>query len=168
MHLKETSLKTQSHITESKDTCSHNIIMSVLHLTSGSTCPPLQPGVLRLYSMKFCPWAQLTRLVLAHKNIPHEVVNIHLKKKPEWFFDKSALGRVPCLEKDGRIVFDSAICNIYLDSVYPQNKLIADDPYERAQMQMWMERFASTSSPPIGSLVWSGPDADKVSEGSLI
>lgn len=36
--------------------------------------------------MKFCPYAQRTRLVLNAKGIPHDVVNINLKDKPEWYF----------------------------------------------------------------------------------
>ena len=35
----------------------------------GETLPPLSPGVLRLYSMAFCPFAERTRLVLAAKGI---------------------------------------------------------------------------------------------------
>lgn len=38
-------------------------------LCIGSALPPLENGKLRLYSMRFCPFAQRTRLVLAHKNI---------------------------------------------------------------------------------------------------
>ena len=44
--------------------------MSQLAYTAGSTFPPLTPGVVRLYSMRFCPYSQRVRLVLAAKNIP--------------------------------------------------------------------------------------------------
>ena len=51
------------------------VSLSHVHLTAfsyllGSTCPEVKPGVLRLYSMRFCPYAQRTRLVLAAKRIP--------------------------------------------------------------------------------------------------
>lgn len=36
---------------------------------AGSTFPPLSPGTPRLYSMRFCPFAQRARLVLAHKRV---------------------------------------------------------------------------------------------------
>ena len=46
--------------------------------------------------------------------------------------------------------------------MYPQNKVIPDDPYERAQMQMWMERFVSKAVSPIATLGWGGDDPEKV------
>ena len=46
------------------------------------------------------------------------------------------------LEKDGHIVYESGICDDYLDEIYPENKLTPEDPYERAQMKILMERFS--------------------------
>jgi len=40
------------------------------HLKSGSECPPLKENQLRLYGMRFCPYVQRAKLVLAAKNIP--------------------------------------------------------------------------------------------------
>jgi hypothetical protein len=45
--------------------------MSLKHLEAGSKCPKIDNGVLRLYSMKYCPYAQRSRLVLLAKNIPY-------------------------------------------------------------------------------------------------
>ncbi|XP_062602424.1 pyrimidodiazepine synthase-like [Saccostrea cucullata] len=108
----------------------------------GSKAPTLENGVLRVYSMRFCPFAQRSLLVLAHKNIPHEVVNINLKSKPEWFLQKNPLGKVPVLEQDDKIVYESLICCDYLDQVYPQNKLTPEDPYRQAQDKMLVEHFS--------------------------
>ena len=138
--------------------------MSVLHLRTGSKCPPLKPGVIRLYSMKYCPFAQSTRLVLAHKNLKYELVNIHLKAKPEWYSEKSALGKTPCLEIGDKKIFDSTICNYYLDAAYPGNKLVPDDPYERAVMEMWIERYNSTVNGPYAYLCWTDADAEKLAD----
>ena len=44
--------------------------MSLKHLPTGSPFPKHEAGVLRLYSMKYCPYAERARLVLAAKKIP--------------------------------------------------------------------------------------------------
>lgn len=107
---------------------------------TGSSYPEREPGVVRLYSMRFCPYVKRTRLVLDHKNIPYEVVNINLKRKPEWYIENiNCLGLVPSIETDDVIVFDSVIINEYLDSVYPENKLLHSDPYKAAKDKMLLE-----------------------------
>lgn len=40
------------------------------HLKAGSECPTLDENQLRLYGMRFCPYVQRAKLVLAAKNIP--------------------------------------------------------------------------------------------------
>ncbi|MCP6606353.1 glutathione S-transferase N-terminal domain-containing protein, partial [Klebsiella pneumoniae] len=65
-------------------------------LGKGSAPPgPVPEGQIRVYSMRFCPFAQRTLLVLKAKGIRHEVININLKNKPEWFFKKNPIGLVP-------------------------------------------------------------------------
>lgn len=49
--------------------------------------PPRQEGLLRLYSMQFCPYAHRARLVLKAKGVPHDIVNINLAEKPEWYLN---------------------------------------------------------------------------------
>jgi glutaredoxin len=41
-----------------------------MYSSLGSECPPLKENQLRLYNMRFCPYAQRAKLVLAAKNIP--------------------------------------------------------------------------------------------------
>ncbi|XP_075204655.1 glutathione S-transferase omega-1-like isoform X2 [Anomaloglossus baeobatrachus] len=113
-------------------------------LAKGSAAPgPVPEGVIRLYSMRFCPFAQRARLVLAAKGIKHEIVNINLKNKPDWFFEKSPLGLVPSIEtSDGKIIYESPIVCDYLDEVFPKNKLTPADPYEKAQQKILLEKFS--------------------------
>ncbi|XP_035680455.1 glutathione S-transferase omega-1-like [Branchiostoma floridae] len=109
----------------------------------GSACPPPPgPGKLRLYSMRFCPYAQRTRLFLAAKGIEHETINIHLKQKPKWFLlEKNPVGKVPVLEKDGEMVFESLVCNEYLDHAYPEHCLTPRDPVEKMRQSMLLSVF---------------------------
>ena len=62
-----------------------------------------------------------------------------MKNKPDWFLEKNPLGLVPVLEQDGKIVYESVICNEYLDDVYPQGKLTPEDHYRRAQDKILLE-----------------------------
>lgn len=132
------------------------------HLTSGSECPPLKSGVLRCYSMKFCPYAQRTRLVLAAKGIPHEIVNINLKTKPEWYVAKSVTGgKVPALELDGNFVPESLLTSDLLEELYPEPALYPADPWQKAQDRVMIELFG-----PIISLLYkmygAKGDAEKI------
>ncbi|ELK04976.1 glutathione S-transferase omega-1 [Pteropus alecto] len=121
---------------------------SARSLEKGSAPPgPVPEGLIRLYSMRFCPYAQRTRLVLKAKGIRHEIININLKNKPEWFFKKNPFGLVPVLENSkGQLVCDSAIICEYLDEAYPGKKLLPEDPYEKACQKMSFELFSKVPS----------------------
>ncbi|NXP07903.1 GSTO1 transferase, partial [Thinocorus orbignyianus] len=116
-------------------------------LGKGSAAPgPVPEGVIRLYSMRFCPYAQRTRMVLRAKGISHEVININLKNKPDWFFEKNPFGLVPVLETaKGQLIYESPITCEYLDDAFPGKKLQPSDPYERALQKMFFEHFAKVT-----------------------
>ncbi|XP_037255191.1 glutathione S-transferase omega-1-like [Falco rusticolus] len=113
-------------------------------LGKGSAAPgPVPEGVIRLYSMRFCPFAQRARLVLRAKGISYEVININLKNKPDWFFEKNPFGLVPVLETSkGQLIYESPITCEYLDEAFPGKKLMPSDPYERAFQKMLLEHFS--------------------------
>uniref|UniRef100_A0A8D0KRL1 Glutathione S-transferase omega n=1 Tax=Strix occidentalis caurina TaxID=311401 RepID=A0A8D0KRL1_STROC len=113
-------------------------------LGKGSAAPgPVAEGLIRLYSMRFCPFAQRTRLVLRAKGISHEIININLKNKPDWFFEKNPFGLVPVLETSkGQLIYESPITCEYLDEAFPGKKLMPSDPYERAFQKMLLEQFS--------------------------
>ncbi|XP_072533096.1 glutathione S-transferase omega-1-like [Salminus brasiliensis] len=110
----------------------------------GSCAPgPVPKGQIRIYSMRFCPFAQRTRLVLQAKGINYETVNIDLKEKPEWYLEKNPLGLVPTLEMpNGKVIYESPITCEYLDEVYPEKKLLPSDPFEKAQQKMLLEDYS--------------------------
>lgn len=116
--------------------------MSTKHLATGSVAPPRVPGKLRLYSMKYCPYAQRVHLVLDAKQIPYDVVYINLTNKPEWFLEKNPMGKVPCIElEDGEILYESLIIAEYLDAAYPKKKLYPSDPLAIAKDKLLIEKF---------------------------
>ncbi|XP_069317171.1 glutathione S-transferase omega-1 isoform X2 [Eulemur rufifrons] len=118
--------------------------VSARSLGKGSAPPgPVPEGLIRVYSMRFCPFAERTLLVLKAKGIPHEVININLKNKPEWLFKKNPAGLVPVLENSkGQLICESVITCEYLDEAYPGKKLVPEDPYEKACQKMLLELFS--------------------------
>ncbi|NP_001165916.1 glutathione S-transferase O2 isoform 1 [Nasonia vitripennis] len=98
--------------------------MSKLHLGPGSEQPPRVDGKVRLYSMKYCPFAHRVILALSFKKIPHDIVNINLKAKPEWYLQIHPEGKVPALvDLDGNVVVDSTVIVNYLEEKYPDPTL---------------------------------------------
>ncbi|KAM9727706.1 glutathione S-transferase omega-1-like [Menidia menidia] len=113
----------------------------------GSAAPgPVPKDQIRIYSMRFCPFAQRTRLVLHAKGIKHDTVNINLKDKPDWFLEKNPLGLVPTLETPaGEIIYESPITCDYLEEVYPEKKLLPSSPFAKAQQKMMLEHFSKVT-----------------------
>ncbi|XP_050351610.1 pyrimidodiazepine synthase-like [Nymphalis io] len=109
-----------------------SINFNTKHLKKGDPLPPYN-GKLRIYNMRYCPYAQRTILALNAKQIDYEVVNINLVEKPEWLIRKSALGKVPSIEiKEDVCIYESLITVEYLDEVYPQRPLLPKDPVKKA------------------------------------
>ncbi|XP_053666841.1 pyrimidodiazepine synthase-like [Anopheles marshallii] len=117
------------------------------HLAKGSTPPELpNDGKLRLYSMRFCPYAQRVHLMLDAKKIPYHAIYINLSEKPEWYLEKNPLGKVPALEvpgKEGVTLYESLVLSDYIEEAYSaqQRKLYPTDAFRKAQDRILIERF---------------------------
>lgn len=120
--------------------------MSRKHLAKGSVEPPRTEGILRLYSMEYCPYAQRPRLVLKAKGIPFETVNINLTEKPEWYFKIHPEGKVPALLDNGKITIESLDISDYLDEKYPQNPLYSSDPKIKQHEKELIQKIAPVVS----------------------
>lgn len=96
-----------------------------------------------LYSNGICAYSQRVHLVLNAKKIAYQTIYVDVFNKPDWFTQKSPLGRVPVLElpdKTGPII-DSLIIVDYLDDKYPENKLYPSDLFRRARDKVLIFRF---------------------------
>jgi glutathione S-transferase len=120
--------------------------MSSKHLATGSTLPPAKDGILRIYSMRFCPYAQRALLVADAKGIPHDVVNANLKQKPEWLLERNPAGKVPTIDTPKGSLYESLVVADYLDEVYPTHPLNSPDPFQRALDRIWIENFSNIVS----------------------
>jgi glutathione S-transferase len=48
---------------------------------------------------------------------------------------------VPTIVHDGRVVYESAVIDEYLDDVFPDPPLRPADPWERARMRIWVKQL---------------------------
>lgn len=96
---------------------------------------------LTLVSHNLCPYVQRAIIVLGEQSIPHERRYIDLADKPDWFREISPLGKVPLLQVDGTVIFESAVICEYLDEITP-GSLHPVDPLQKAHHRAWVE-FAS-------------------------
>lgn len=104
----------------------------------------------RLVSHHLCPYVQRVAIALAERGESFERVNIDLAHKPDWFLRLSPLGKVPLLQVEGRVLFESAAILEFLEDTLPR-KLHPADPASRAEHRGWME-FGSAVLNSIGSL----------------
>lgn len=104
---------------------------------------------LHLVSHHLCPYVQRAVIVLAEKGIKHERTYIDLSNKPDWFTEKSPLGRVPILEVDDSVLFESQVIAEYLDEITP-GSLHPDDALEKARHRAWIEYGSETLSAIAG------------------
>jgi len=91
------------------------------------------------------PWATLrsthaskTKVVLEEKGLPYRIENLRpglLWKKPPEMLARHPLGKVPYIDDDGLILFDSTVINEYLEERYGPPRLMPIDPVLRAKVR---------------------------------
>jgi len=98
----------------------------------------MESVMLTLVSFDLCPYVQRAAIVLAEKGIPFERRDVDLANKPDWFRAISPLGKVPLLQVDGEVLFESAVIVEYLDETCGA-RLHSEDALVRARHRAWME-----------------------------
>jgi glutathione S-transferase len=97
---------------------------------------------LTLISHHLCPYVQRVAIALTERGVAFEQVYIDLAAKPDWFVALSPLGKVPLLQVDGVVLFESSVICEYLEDTLPQ-PLHPADPLARARHRGWMELGSS-------------------------
>jgi glutathione S-transferase len=103
------------------------------------------------------PNPRRVRIFLAEKNLSIPLVHVPMREgahKSAEFKAKNSLGQVPVLElDDGSTLSESiAICR-YLEELHPSPALFGNDPWQRAQVEMWTRRIELALANRVGA-VW--------------
>jgi glutathione S-transferase len=110
------------------------------------------PNVPLLCSFEGCPFAQTARITLVHKNIKFRRAEVEvfnksataMAEKPDWFLKLSPRGRVPVLIHHGRVLYESACIDQYLDEVFTGPKMMPEDAGLRALVRVWLSQASAT------------------------
>ncbi|MGC3981007.1 MAG: glutathione S-transferase N-terminal domain-containing protein [Steroidobacteraceae bacterium] len=86
-------------------------------------------------------WSHRTRLVIAEKGLPVELVDIQGGNLPEDLLDLNPYNSVPTLVDRNLVLYDSRIIIEYLDERFPHPPLMPIDPIMRAQFRLAMYRI---------------------------
>ncbi len=92
----------------------------------------------KLISFKVCPFVQRSVILLKEKGVDYDIEYIDVYNPPEWFLKLSPTGKVPIMQVEGTVLFESAVINEYIDEVYPP-QIHPADPLLKAQNRAWIE-----------------------------
>lgn len=97
-------------------------------------------------------------LCLAEKGLDYEshYVDLHnFEQHSEEFVAINPNGQVPVLVHDGAVISESTVINEYLDEVFPEVRLVPDNPVERAKMRIWSKFVDEYFCPALSKIGWS-------------
>lgn len=86
------------------------------------------------------PFVRKTRVYFAEKGIPYDLDPVIPFAPPADWKTKSPLGRIPCLEHDGRFLPDSSVICQYVEKLHPTPPLYPNDPWEYGRA-LWFEEY---------------------------
>jgi glutathione S-transferase len=93
--------------------------------------------MLKLHHLDRSPFGWKVRIVLAEKDVPHELVIPDNKSEDPAFAKLNPYRLTPVLElPDGRAIYESTVINEYLEETFPAPAMLPEDAYERARVRM--------------------------------
>jgi glutathione S-transferase len=130
-------------------------------------------ATLRLYSFVLSGHAHRVQLFLSLLNLPHEVIDVELRKgehKQPAFLAKNPFGQVPVIEDGELTLYDSNAILVYLAKRYGAQWL-PEDPLDAAAVQQWL----SLTAGPIAygpaaarkAAVFAGTNDDKAKAAAV-
>lgn len=105
--------------------------------------------MLRIFSAEVCPFAQRTRALLTRLDEDFELREIDLTDKPEEFLELSPTGKVPMLQENGFVLYESQVINDYLVDEYGWDGAYPGSRREQARQTVIMKQWDSVILPPF-------------------
>lgn len=105
---------------------------------------------MKLYSYFRSSAAYRVRIALNLKQLDHEILPVNLLKSEQQdkaYLDKNPQGLLPALETEQGILTQSLAIIEWLEEMYPQVKLLGDDPWQRAQIRALSHSIAMDIHP---------------------
>jgi len=98
--------------------------------------------MLKLYYHPLSTYSQRVRIALLEKRISATLVEVDLFARAQFlpnYVAKNPYSRVPAIEEDGWVLYESTAILEYLESIRPSPPLLPADPRERARVAMHMK-----------------------------
>ena len=87
--------------------------------------------MITLYQFEISPFCDKVRRILHWKRQPYEIVEIPLAETYTRLRRINSVGKLPCLDHDGRRIADSTEIAHHLEEAFPEPPLLPADPRER-------------------------------------
>jgi len=97
---------------------------------------------IKLYYHPLSTFSRRIRIAFAEKQIPHELVLVDMaagQHRQQPYLSLNPYGRVPTLEEDGFVLYESTAILNYLEATHPRQALVPADVRGRALVDMHMK-----------------------------
>ncbi len=98
--------------------------------------------MLKLYHHPNSTFARRVRIALIEKTIPAELIEVDMVARAHrapWYLALNPYGRVPTLEEDGFVLYESTAILEYLEATHPTPPLVPADARGRALVAMYIK-----------------------------
>lgn len=113
--------------------------------------------MIKLHSHPNSTYTRRVRIAMIEKSIEHELVYLDMaarKHRESGYLAINPYGRVPTLEEDGYVLYESAAILAYLEATHPDPALVPADARGRAQVDMHMRLCDLQMARPTGTIIF--------------
>lgn len=113
--------------------------------------------MIKLHYHPLSTYSRRVRIALIEKQIPHEAVVLDMtarKHREPAYLALNPYGRVPTIEEDGFVLYESTAILNYLEATHPTPPLVPAAPQQRALVDMYMKLCDIQMTRPAGTIIF--------------